>query len=123
MHFGRRYYLVVYRPALYEDRLRTPRRVHGGDGDDTRGLVSHQHRLIQTPFPMNLRQTIRRTVLACGRYNRLRTALIVLDLFPYLFWCTHFLISFCQGPRCPPRPRPTPHADGRADPREDAEYP
>jgi len=104
MHFGRCYRLVVSRPALYVDRPRTPRRAHGGDGDDTRGLVSHQHRLIRTPFPTNPRQTIHRTVLACGRYNR-------------------FLIFFCQGPRCPPRPRPTPHADGCADPHEGAECP
>ena len=123
MHFGRHYRLVVYHPVLYVDRPRTPRRVHGGDGDDIRGLVLHQHCLIQkTPFPTYFRQTIRRTVLACGRYNRLGTALIVLDLF-HPFCCTHFLISFCQGPRCPPRPRPTPHVDGRADPHEDAEYP
>ena len=71
MHFGRHYHLVVSRPGLYADQPRDPRRVHGGDGGDTRGLVSPHHRLTRTPSPMNPRQKIRRTVLACGRYNKL----------------------------------------------------
>jgi hypothetical protein len=71
MHFGLRYYPVVSRRGLDADQPRTPRRVGGGDGGETRGSVSHCHRLTQILSPTNPRQTIRRTVLACGRYNKL----------------------------------------------------
>ena len=85
MHFVRRQHLEASRPGLDAYHPHTPRRVHGGGGGDTRGLVSHHHRLTQNPSPKNPRQTIRQTVLACGRYNKLEQkneALIVPDLIP-----------------------------------------
>jgi hypothetical protein len=95
MHFGLRYYLVVSRRGLDADQPRTPRRVGGGDGGETRGSVSHCHRLTQIPSPTNPRQTIRRTVLACGKYNKLEqknAALIVpICLSPVL---VHALFDF-----------------------------
>jgi hypothetical protein len=71
MHFGRRHHLEVSRLGLDADQPHNPRRVRGGGGGETRGSVSHHHHLSQIPSPTNLHQTIHRTVLACGRYNKL----------------------------------------------------